>query len=70
MRAAKVRMSTTVIEQALHLPFGTEIVDAKWDSPWVVFTLRDESFPDVEIPPEINPTVTQQEWQWKWGYPS
>jgi hypothetical protein len=71
MRTAKMRISAVLLREALQMPSTAAIVDAyrlDWPDDTIMLVIQDPSFPDVDEPPEIDPTVTERRLDWKTGH--
>lgn len=70
MRAARMKVTTYLIERALHLPRGATIVGARMDpDEWGALELivEDPSLPEDDGPHEANPVITEREPEFDWG---
>ena len=72
MGEARLRVSYAVIEAALHMPSGDEIIRASDDCPnsgWVEFIVRSPDFPEVaegEEIPLVWATIRRERVKFKW----
>lgn len=70
MRRARIRLSSQLVEQSLHMPLGSLIIDASYDgdNDWVVLTVQSPELADIDgEPPFVEPTIYRESFRWDWN---
>lgn len=71
MRAARILVSTELIEHLMKMPEGTKIdgVYFNRDDHTIAFTVENPSLPDLDEPQATNPTVMMVDGEpvWNWN---